>query len=75
MGLREDYHQTRQRLAEYKTYLVEATERSDALNAIQGVAERSKVLNALQKLTEIATEGALNYSGRMGKIAFRSVGN
>ncbi|MEP5046706.1 MAG: hypothetical protein ABJ006_00020, partial [Balneola sp.] len=42
MILRENYHQTRKRLAEYKkTRLSEGTERSDALNPIQSEADRS----------------------------------
>ena len=44
MVLREDYHQTRERLVEYKARVVEATAISDALNAIQRGAERSDAL-------------------------------
>ena len=69
MGLRKDYHHTKKRPAEYSARLVEATEIHDALIAIQRVAERSDALNALQNLAGIATEGALKYCGRMGKVA------
>lgn len=67
LGSREDYHQTRKRLAENKTRLVEATHIYDACNVIQRVVERLNVLNATQKLAEIATKGALNCGARMGK--------
>ncbi|MEO9497549.1 MAG: hypothetical protein ABJG42_23960 [Vibrio splendidus] len=52
-------------MAEYKARLAEA----DALNAIQRETERSNALNALQKLADSATVGDLTCGGRMGKVA------
>ena len=68
-GWRKDCQQTKKKLAEYKARLVHATARSDAFNATQLLAERSDALNTLPKLTGIATEGALNHGGRVGKVA------
>lgn len=71
VGLPKNYHRTKKGLADYKARLMEATERYDALKALETMAERSDALQ--NKMLDITIEGALKCSGMMGTVCCRLI--